>query len=66
MKIFSNLDSEIVVRCVIEEIEREIKKLEATTTNVIEMKQKINAAISTKTTNGVSYPVSFVSSEASV
>ena len=47
MKVFSNLDSEIVRLCVLDDIEREIDESEATTAKLIESKQKIDAAIAT-------------------
>ena len=56
-KVISNLDSEIVGICVIDEIEREIEESEAITAKIIQSKRKINAAIATTSRESVAHAV---------
>ena len=57
MKVISNLDSEIVGICVIDEIEREIEESEAIAAKIIQLKRKINAAIATTSRESVAHAV---------
>ena len=57
MELFSNLDSEIVALCRIDEIEREIKESEATTAKLIESKRKIDDGISTLSRESATHTV---------
>ena len=52
---FSNLDSEIVGLCVLDDIEREINESEVTTAKLIELKRKIDAAIVTPSREHVTH-----------
>ena len=47
MEVFSNLESEVVALCGIDEIKQEIEESEATTAKLIESKRKIDDGIST-------------------
>ena len=57
MKVISNLDSEIVGICVIDEIKREIEESKAITAKLIQSKQKIAAAITTMSRESVDHTV---------
>ena len=65
MKVISNLDSQIVATCPIDEIEREIEESEAITAKLIQLKQKIGAAITNTSRESVAHTVLSPSGEAS-